>query len=208
VKQIDREKRQITLAAPSLYSVQQGNPSPRRYYALNLLEELDRPGEYFIDAKTGLLYFWPPAPLKDARIVLSTLVGPVVAIKDAEYVVLRGFTIEASLADGIDVIGGQNVCIQACEVRNTRQLGISVSTGTGPKPERGRSPSAAGHRIEDCDIHDTGTGGIVLSGGDRKTLTPAGHQALNNHIWRFSALKLTYSHAIQLEGVATAPPTI
>jgi hypothetical protein len=188
VKQIDREKRRITLAAPSLYSIQQGNPSPRRYYALNVLEELDSPGEYFIDAAAGLLYFWPPSPLRDANVVLSTLKGPVVAIKDAHDVVLRGFVVEATLGNGIEVSGGQRVCIQACEVRNTRELGISVSGGTR-------------HRIEDCDIHDTGTGGIVLAGGDRKTLTPAGHEAFNNHIWRFSALKLTYSNAIQLQGV-------
>jgi hypothetical protein len=188
VKTIDREEHQITLAAPSLYSVAQGNPSPRRYYALNLLEELDQPGEYAIDAKAGLLFFWPPAPLKDASVVLSMLNGPVVAVKDAHDVVLRGFTIEATLGNGIEVSGGQAICIQACEVCNTRELAINVSGGTR-------------HRVEDCDIHDTGTGGIVLTGGDRKTLTPAGHEALNNHIWRFSALKPTYSNAIQLQGV-------
>ncbi|MFZ1935863.1 MAG: right-handed parallel beta-helix repeat-containing protein [Thermoguttaceae bacterium] len=188
VKQIDREKRQITLAAPSIYSVQQGNPSPRRYYALNLIEELDSPGEYFIDAKTGLLYFWPPAPLASARVVLSTLKGPVVAIHDAHDVVFRGFTVKASLADGIDVVAGRDVCVQACEIRNTAELGVSVSGGRK-------------NRVEDCDIHDTGTGGIVLSGGDRRTLTPADHEAVNNHIWRFSALKQTYSLAIVLQGV-------
>jgi hypothetical protein len=188
VKQIDREKLQIALAAPSLYSVQQGNPSPRRYYALNLLEELDSPGEYFIDAKAGLLHFWPPAPLKDAKVVLSTLKGPIVTIKDAHDVILRGFTVEASLANGINVVGGHDVCIQGCEIRNTRELAISIAGGVK-------------NRVEDCDIHDTGTGGILLAGGDRKTLTPAGHEAVNNHIWRFSALKLTYSNAIKLEGV-------
>jgi hypothetical protein len=168
--------------------VQQGNPSPRRYYALNLIEELDSPGEYFIDAKTGLLYFWPPAPLASARVVLSTLKGPVVAIHDAHDVVFRGFTVEASLADGIDVVAGRDVCVQACEIRNTAELGVSVSGGRK-------------NRVEDCDIHDTGTGGIVLSGGDRRTLTPADHEAVNNHIWRFSALKQTYSLAIVLQGV-------
>ena len=149
VKAIDREKRQITLAAPSVYSVKQGNPSPRRYYALNLVEELDRPGEYFIDRANGLLYFWPPGPLADARVVLSTLKAPVVATKDATDVILRGFTVEASLGDGMEVSGGSAVRIQACEVRNTRGIGINVSGGTR-------------HTVEACDVHDTGTGGITL----------------------------------------------
>ena len=188
VQSINPQTRSITLAAPSLYSVRQGNPAPRRFYALNLLEELDQPGEYFIDTAAARLYFWPPAPLADARIVLSTLKGPVVAVSDAADLTLRGFIIEASLGNGIDITGGTRVSIQACEVRNTRELGINVSAGVA-------------HNVEACDIHDTGTGGIVLSGGDRKTLTPAGHTAVNNHIWRFSRHKLTYSNALLLQGV-------
>lgn len=188
VKSIDREKRQITLAAPAYYSVKQGNPSPRRYYALNLIEELDRPGEYFIDTNANRLYFWPPAPLAGSRIVLSSLQGPIAAIKDAHDVTLRGFVVEATLGSGIEVSGGCNVLIQACEVRNTRQHGIVVTGGKG-------------HKTEACDVHDTGTGGVSLSGGDRKTLTAAGHEAVNNHIWRFSQHKLTYSNALTIEGV-------
>ena len=188
VKAIDRENRHITLAAPSVYSVRQGNPQPRRYYAVNLIEELDGPGEYFIDSAAGRLYFWPPGPLADARVVLSLLKGPVVAVRDATGVALRGFVVEASLGNGIEVTGGRGVCIQACEVRNTRALGIKVSAGTA-------------HKVEGCDIHDTGTGGIVLTGGNRKALTPGGHAAINNHIQRFSRHKLTYSNALMLQGV-------
>ena len=149
---------------------------------------MDSPGEYFIDSAAGLLYFWPPAALADAPIVLSTLKAPVVAIKDAAAIDLRGMLVEASLADGIQVTGGSGIHIQACEVRNTRGLGICVSGGTG-------------HAVEACDVHDTGTGGILLSGGDRKTLTPAGHEAVNNHVWRFSIHKPTGSYAIMLRGV-------
>ena len=37
-----------------------------RFYALNLLSELDAPGEYFLDRKAGRLYVYPPAGLDDA----------------------------------------------------------------------------------------------------------------------------------------------
>ena len=39
------------------------NPTPRRWYALNILEELDSPGEYFIDRANEKLYFWPKSAL-------------------------------------------------------------------------------------------------------------------------------------------------
>lgn len=188
VQSIDPATRQITLAKPSVYGVKQGNPSPRRFYALNLLEELDQPGEYVIDRTDGRLYLWPSVDLANARIVVSLLRGPVVALKEASHVVLRGFIVEAVQGNGIDVLGGSHNRILACDVRNCRDMGINVSGGDG-------------HRVEACDVHETGTGGIGLVGGDRKTLTPAGHEAVNNHIWAFSRHKLTYSNALQIGGV-------
>jgi hypothetical protein len=185
---IDREQHRITLTKPSLYGVKQGNPSPRRYRALNLLEELDQPGEFYLDPTAGTLYFWPPTALDDARVVLSTLSSPVLALKDVEWVTLRGFTVEAGLGNGIEMSGGRSNAIVACWVRNLRQVGIRVSGG-------------AGHRVEDCDIHDTGTGGLILEGGDRQTLTAAGHQAVNNHIWQFSRHQLTSAYGLILGGV-------
>ncbi len=188
VQSIDIEKRQIALARPTLYGIAPGNPSPRRYRALNLLEELDEAGEYYLDFAARRLYFWPPGELRDARIVLSTLNSPIVALKDTSYLTLRGFILEASLGEGLNIAGGENNSIEYCEVRNVRQLGISVAEGSH-------------HRVEWCRIHDTGTGGLQLAGGDRRTLTPAGHTALNNEIWRFSQHQLSYACGITLAGV-------
>ena len=155
---------------------------------MNLLEELDQPGEFYIDRAKGLLYFWPPSPPAGARIVLSTLNAPLLTLNDAAHVVLRGFIVEAGLGNGIEVTGGRGNRIEGCEIRNTRQLGIRVSGGTG-------------HRVARCKIHDTGTGGLVLEGGDRKTLTPAGHEALDNHIWQFSRHQPTSAYGLILGGV-------
>ena len=33
-----------------------------RWYAYNLLSELDEPGEFHLDREAGKLYFWPPTP--------------------------------------------------------------------------------------------------------------------------------------------------
>ena len=57
---IDLDRRLVKTAPPyGLYSFRKG----QRFYFLNVLEELDQPGEWFLDRKTGVLYFWPPAPL-------------------------------------------------------------------------------------------------------------------------------------------------
>lgn len=47
-----------------------------RFRFLNLLSELDFPGEYFVDKAAAMLYFYPPAtlsPQSDVRIVVSTV---------------------------------------------------------------------------------------------------------------------------------------
>ncbi len=190
VKSIDRPSHRITFAEPHLYGLRQGNPSPRRFRAIHVLEELDQPGEYYVDRAKRRLYFWPPGDLAGAHIVLGRLKTPVVVLRDVSHVTLRGFTVEASQGDGIEVSGGEGNRLLACRVRNVRQLGIRVQGGKG-------------HRVEACDIHDTGAGGMVLAGGERKTLTPAGHQAINNHIWRYSQHQLTYANALHLEGVGS-----
>ena len=59
VGSIDFERRLVKTTAPyGLYSFRKG----QRFYFLNVLEELDQPGEWFLDRRTRLLYFWPPAP--------------------------------------------------------------------------------------------------------------------------------------------------
>ena len=55
IKAIDRPKREITLAGDASYPIRPGD----RYYVRNLLEELDAPGEWYLDRETWTLYFWP-----------------------------------------------------------------------------------------------------------------------------------------------------
>jgi hypothetical protein len=188
VKAIDPAAHRITLAAPHVYGLIQGNPSPRRYRALNVLEELDEPGEFVMDFQRGSVYFWPPPGKEAGGLVLSTLDAPILALRGASHVTLRGFTVECGLDLGIEIQGGKECAIEACEVRNLRQMGIRVSGGTL-------------HRVADCRIHDTGTGGLFLGGGDRRTLTPALHEASNNHIWNFSVHQLTSAYGLAFEGV-------
>lgn len=188
VATIDTATHRISLAAPHVYSLMQGNPSPRRYRALNVLEELDQPGEFVIDRGTGRLYLWPPADLNAARITLATLDAPLLALQDASWITLRGLVVESGLDNGIEVTNGAACEVVECEVRNLRRLGIRVTGGTR-------------HRVVSCDIHHTGQGGLVLGGGNRKTLTPAGHEAVNNHIWCFSEHQLTSAYGLSFEGV-------
>ncbi|MBN1673508.1 MAG: right-handed parallel beta-helix repeat-containing protein [Kiritimatiellae bacterium] len=148
----------------------------QRYYALNLLPELDRPGEYYIERPAGILYFWPPSPIAEGEALVSMLYNAV-RLKATDYVVLDRLTIELARSDLVRITGGAHNRVIGCTLRNGSRDGVRV--------EGGRD-----NGVEGCDIYGNGGSGIVLDGGDRKTLTPAGHFAVNNHIHHHGRLSI------------------
>lgn len=52
---IDTDRSSITLAHNHPYGLGGGNRGPRRFFAVNRLEELDLPGEHFVDRGAGEL---------------------------------------------------------------------------------------------------------------------------------------------------------
>lgn len=160
-----------------------------RWYAANLLCELDAPGEYYLDRKAGRLYFWPPggASADLATTVLSMGEG-VLRAADVSHVRFQGFTLEACRGTAVRITGGNDCQLVGCTIRNIGHSAVSVSGGQR-------------HTVYGCDIHDCGTGGIGMAGGDRKTLTPASHTAENNHVFRYSRRARTYRAGISVSGV-------
>ena len=179
---IDPEKATLTLSHGSL---DRKNKPHQRFYAHHLPEELDQPGEWYLKRDTGLLCLWPP---EDARtLTFSMLTAPAIRLDNASHVTLRGFGVEGGRARGIEVSGGVSNCVTACEIRNMGGEGVAVLEGIG-------------HRVAGCDIHDTGSGALLLKGGDRSALTPAGHVAENNHIHHISE-RLVRVAPIVIQGV-------
>ncbi|MCC6142978.1 MAG: right-handed parallel beta-helix repeat-containing protein, partial [Candidatus Hydrogenedentes bacterium] len=188
IGKIDPGQKRITLAENHNYGIGHGNPAPRRYRAIYLLEELDMPGEYYIDREQGILYFWPPGALEGSRVVLSLLTEPLIQLKDVANVKLSGFTIEATAGNGVRVEGGSGVTLEDCAVRNIGQDGVVVDGGES-------------HLVQRCDIHDTGMAGLHMGGGDRKTLRPSKHAALHNHIHHISRRMRTHAYNVHMSGV-------
>ena len=162
-----------------------GYKAGKRFYALNLIEELDTPGEYWLDRKTGVLFAWLPGP---GETVVSTLEAPLITITDAHNLTLERLTLACSRGEGIQIAGGSNVTVAGFTVRGLGTSGIGVNGGTN-------------HRIVSCDLFDLGESGVSVSGGDRKTLTPGGHVVENCDIHHHSRICRTYRPAIGINGV-------
>lgn len=165
-----------------------GYTKGHRYYFLNVLEELDQPGEWYLDRKERILYFWPPDKLETAEAMFPDFEQPMVVLDNASHVSLRGIVFECSRAEAVIVKGGTCNEIAGCVVRNVGRTAIDVQGGTN-------------HVVRSCDVYETASGGVALKGGDRASLTPGGHLVTNCEIHHFARVQKTYHPAVALNGV-------
>jgi hypothetical protein len=165
-----------------------GLKSGKLFFVTNLLEELDEPGEWYLDQKSGDLFFWPPKTGAGERPVVSVSKTPLVRMRDASHVVLRGIRFGEVRGNAVEIRGGADCRMEGCVVRNTGKDGIVVEGGKR-------------HRISRCEITRTGAAAITMSGGNRKTLEKAGHEVADCEIHHYARLLRTYQAAVRLRGV-------
>jgi hypothetical protein len=209
---IDTIAGQVKLKKPHLYGVGSGKDF-QEYVAINILEELDSPGEWYIDETSGILYFWPPTDMKDALIQVSILEDPIIALEGTEHVTLKGLTIEAGRGIGVYIERSNYTLVAGCTVRNVGTSGIFMGQGAKlldenssvddykGEPQSRQIGSFQNHMYKNnawnrnagsnngvlsCDVYNTGSGGIYISGGDKKNLTKGNSYAENCRVYNYT----------------------
>jgi len=185
IESIDTTKKQMSIDpnTPPCYPPQKGS----RFYAYNILAELDSPGEYYLNRATGVLYFYPPSDISTGESYVSMLHG-VISIQSVSNVAFQGLSIEGSRGAGVEIFSSSNVSISKSDIFNHGTLGVNITGGFG-------------NTINTCRIWNTGNGGVYLDAGDRTTLTPSNHQTINTEIYRFNRWVRTYAPGVFLVGV-------
>ena len=183
IQSIDTGRQEITLRPPHHWY---GYTKNQRFYFLNVFEELDSPGEWYLDRSRGLLYVWPKEKISSAYV--SILDKPIIALDSCSWTRIEGMTLAYGRRAGIRIRGGRDNTISGCVINNIGGDGAAIDGGTH-------------HGIVSCNIHDVGLGGILLKGGDRRTLTPGGHYAEDDHIHDYSRWMRTGQYAVVMEGV-------
>ncbi len=192
VRAIDPAKQVLTLSRPvpggigNKYTRPEGN-GRESYWVMNLLEEIDQPGEWCLDFVDKKIYLWPPDDAKDAEIFVADSTEPVVLLDRAEHITLRGLLVTANSGPGITMRGGSANLIAGCTVRLVDDYGVRVEEGKN-------------HTVLSSDLSHLGAGGVFLSGGDEKATprVPAGHRVINNHIHHFSELQRVYTPGVNI----------
>jgi hypothetical protein len=224
IAKLDTNNKTFTTAQPTLYGFESGKIF-QRWYAFNLLEEIDVPGEYYIDRRSGILYFFPPE--KDLKsIELSLTESPLLNLSNASFITFKKIVFECARGMAIYMEKGTDDVIDSCVFRNLGMMAISMGKGIElsnsfdkkavAKPMSAMVGNLYGYMynntvfnreagsnctISNCAMYNTGSGGIILSGGNRLTLEKGNNLVYNCSIHDFNRLDRSYKAGVNIDGV-------
>jgi hypothetical protein len=228
VAKLDASENTIKLATPHLYGVQaKPEKNWHGYYFVNVFEEIDLHGEGYLDQPNGVYYFYWDKDIATAEVAVSLLEAPMLALYDTSYITVEGIRFETTRGMGVNIIGGQGNVVKDCSFTNIGTAAVVMGNGTTlagntnvvdvkGEPIAGIIGSLATHIYEDtmwnrgagsdhgvigCRIHNTGSGGIFLSGGDRATLKAGRSYATNNDISDYNRRYKFEAPGVWMDGV-------
>ena len=159
-----------------------------RFRYINVLEELDCPGEWYADRRSGKLYFWPPDAFEEGYAEVSMLEEAFLTLDHVSHVALEGLAFCSGRATAVEIQGGHHIALRDCHFYNLGSSGVNAVDTTETL-------------LDSCSFANMGDGGITISGGDRKTLTPSGNRITNCDIHHFGEWSRCYCLGISLSGV-------
>ncbi len=153
-----------------------------RYFVENVPEELDSPGEWYLNRQTGVLYCLPKPGFTAKTEVIAPTLGRMFDVQGAagaepvSYLCLSGLTIRCTDweqgdgcsgwgmgSDGVVYFGNAVGCVvENCDFRNTGKNAVCLNGGRG-------------NRVEGCEIGHSGGGGVLILESQDNTVT-------DNHI--------------------------
>lgn len=164
-----------------------GIQSNMRYAVMNLMEEIDIPGEYYIDRENLILYYYPPYPItSDMQMEISLMTEDMIHLSEVSNITFERLSFEKTRGSGIIIENSENVSILGCKFQNIGKSAVQ----------------AEGHDIEIRSNNFSYIGGdcITIDGGNRTTLIPSNNRVVNNHIYRYSLVGKTYTNGVEIYG--------
>ena len=163
----------------------------RKMRAYNVYEEMDEPGEWYIDREAGKLYLYPvEGTTNDSVIRMTRSDFDLISLQNASYVTFYGLDITGGGELGVRINGGEGNRIDSCDIHLFEKKAVSIE-GDGNRD----------NGIQNSRIYYCGEGAVSVRGGDKTNLIPAGSFIKNNEIFDFSMMRDVYSPGISINGV-------
>eukprot|EP01147_Barroeca_monosierra_P010809 gene10809-2890_t len=158
-----------------------------RWFAFNLLSELDVPGEYYVDDTSGMLYFIPQHQLNPDSKVVVTVGGDVVSIDSVSNIEFQGIHFGFGRGNGVYAKSIANVSFVNC---------IASCLGGSGMYINGKNSS-----VQNTTVAFVGCKGVIMSGGSPTMLIPSNMKLFDSSIHHFARHTRTYNPGISWSGV-------
>lgn len=183
VAKVDAAAGTIALSAPHTYGV----AAHGRFYVVDLPEELDAPGECWLDRERGTVHAWLPEGGERAPVEVSLLAEPLLVLDGCSDVEVRGLTFATTRGEAFTARGIDGLVVEDCVFQRTGTRALVVDGNSA--------------HVRRCTFTDIGGTGVDLTGGDRRTLTPSGSSIEDCTFQRCGRVLRTYQPCIHLHGV-------
>lgn len=172
------------------------------FVTINVLAELAEVGDFYVNRTSQKLYAWLPPPahaaVQDAAAgrgadtivgYVSVLESPLVSLANAVGSDVHGVSLRYGRGVGVAVTNCTRCSVRDAEVAFVGLMGVNIS---GP---------GVGVRLSNISLHDTGNGGVYMSGGNRVMLTPSQHVLSDATITRYNRWSACYTPGVVFAGV-------
>ncbi|MDY3929124.1 MAG: right-handed parallel beta-helix repeat-containing protein [Clostridia bacterium] len=172
IKNLDTQNKTITLENGVVTAPY------RRWTAVNLLEEIDMPSEFYIDRSNSqklTLYYYPSYELSNDDVIeYASLTSDLITLNNTEFLTFKDIEISQVYAHGISGNKNNHITVDGCTISYTRGNGIYLN-------------NTIDSVVKNSTVHNTfGTGISVSAGLGRDStakLIPSGIKIINNHVY-------------------------
>lgn len=172
IASINTTNQEITTSGPHFGTKRAG----ARWYAVNLLEEIDLPGEWFVDREKKILYFYPPYAIKDSTMEMTALHDkPMINLGDAQNLSINGISFTKGGKEAVAARTASDITIKNCDIsfmQGDYAIHFNKKSGTFIK----------NITIDSNECYGCAGGFVFVTAGNPNTLENGNTYITNNHV--------------------------
>lgn len=158
-----------------------------KFYVFDLLEEIDIPGEWYIDRVNKKLYYYPGNSLSETdKFEISSMKNQMLTLSNLQNITLDGIIFEKTRGYAVYGSGCKEINFTNCTFKNIGRDAINL-TGTDIT-------------VSNCEFYNMGGRGVALTGGDDDTLTESGNIIEHCYFDGMGKTFKAYNGAVKITG--------
>lgn len=206
VKSIDPTKKQISLSNGSSYGLSMSYS--HRWAIINLLEELDMPGEWYIDHDENILYYYTERSLKNSVMEITTLKDDLIRLNGVKDINFKGITFSQASGCAIRAYDKvENMTVSDCVFENIGRYGIyhfatkqSTIAANTTQASQFRENGMENVHIDNNAFYNNGERAVYIQCGSRDANIPSNCSVNNNYFYEIGTANRV-SRCLNVQGV-------